>query len=88
MRDPDERQWELNAIHSETQAFIQWKGTDVCMDFRCECGGGGHVDAMFAYAVRCNDCGTVWEMPSVVFLRKAESSDVLFVTPDADGEDA
>lgn len=29
--------------------WIQWKGTDVCMDIRCDCGELHHVDADFAY---------------------------------------
>lgn len=43
--------------------FLQWKGTDVCMDVECECGWNGHVDGYFAYAWRCGGCGAVWRMP-------------------------
>ena len=53
-----------------THAFIQWKGTDVCMDFRCDCGSNEHIDAMFVYFVKCHKCGTVWEMPTYLFPRK------------------
>lgn len=42
--------------------WIQWKGTDVCMDFHCKCGAHGHVDADFAYYVKCGKCGQVYEM--------------------------
>jgi hypothetical protein len=56
-----------------TSAFIQWKGTDVCLDFTCECGGSGHVDAMFVYTIKCPDCGRVWAMPHTVSL--VESTD-------------
>ena len=35
---------------------IQWKGTDVCMDFDCECGEFFHVDGFFAYSVECPEC--------------------------------
>lgn len=69
-REPDERQWELDKPFLEANAFIQWKGTDVCMDFRCTCGGSFHFDGFFAYAVQCGDCGTIWEMPSKVFPRR------------------
>lgn len=55
-------------------AFIQWKGTDVCMDFHCECGTNCHFDGFFAYAVKCQHCETIWEMPFNVFPRKAEPS--------------
>lgn len=57
------------AVPGETQAFIQWKNTDVCLDFRCECGWSGHYDGDFAYTLRCGGCERVWEMPSTVRLR-------------------
>lgn len=44
-------------------AFIQWKGTDVCLDFYCECGEVGHFDGYFAYELKCPTCGVIWEMP-------------------------
>lgn len=53
-------------------AFVQWKGTDVCMDVYCECGEQGHVDSEFAYAVRCPKCGTTYEVGCHVALRKVE----------------
>ncbi len=52
-------------------AFVQWKGTDVCMDFYCDCGAHGHFDGFFAYTVKCQHCGTTWEMPVHLFPRKA-----------------
>jgi len=63
--------FDLKSEQPRPNAFIQWKGTDVCMDFWCECGEHSHIDAMFAYAVKCWSCGTVWEMPSHVYPRKA-----------------
>lgn len=51
-----------------THAFIQWKGTDVCLDFRCECGAIGHFDGFFAYQLRCGACSRVWDMPHTVGL--------------------
>lgn len=55
------------------QTFIQWKGTDLCMDFDCECGAHCHFDGDFAYCVKCPHCGAIWEMPSCVFPRRADS---------------
>jgi hypothetical protein len=60
---------------SAPYAFIQWKGTDVCMDFHCECGAHCHVDADFAYFVDCPHCGQRWQMPSYVYPRKADKSE-------------
>lgn len=47
-------------------AFLQWKGIDVCLDFRCSCGEGSHFDGDFAYSLRCVACGKVFLMPSTV----------------------
>lgn len=40
--------------------WIQWKGTDVCMDVYCVCGAHCHVDGDFAYHVRCGACSRVY----------------------------
>jgi len=40
--------------------WIQWKGTNVCMDIHCKCGEHMHIDADFAYHVKCGACGTVY----------------------------
>jgi len=37
-------------VRAGPHAWIQWKGTDVCMDVRCSCGNHGHVDADFAFS--------------------------------------
>lgn len=40
--------------------WIQWKGTRVCLDVHCSCGKMSHVDAEFAYTIRCGYCGKLW----------------------------
>lgn len=57
---------------TKPRAFIQWKGTSVCLDFYCDCGTQGHFDGDFAYQLRCPACGTVWEMPWNVFPRRGD----------------
>lgn len=42
--------------------WIQWKGTDLCADFHCECGNSFHIDSDFCYFVLCGQCGTTWEV--------------------------
>ena len=37
--------------------WIQWKGTDVCMDIRCACGEHTHIDTDFCYSIKCICCG-------------------------------
>lgn len=47
--------------------FIQWKGTDVCMDVLCLCGGTYHVDQQdFLYVLFCNACGRFWKLGTEV----------------------
>lgn len=42
---------------------IQWKGTDLCMDFVCpDCDGQSHFDGMFANAIQCPHCPAVWSL--------------------------
>lgn len=49
--------------------WVQWKGTEVCMDLHCKCGALCHVDASFAYFVRCGNCGQEYEMAGYVEAR-------------------
>jgi hypothetical protein len=57
---------------SDAEMFIQWKGTEVCLDFYCPCGVQGHVDADFAYFLRCPACDTTYELGSQVIVKKFE----------------
>lgn len=57
-----------------TNVFIQYKGTDLCADLYCDCGTHLHYDGYFAYAVKCWGCGSVWELPQMVTMKKVESS--------------
>lgn len=40
--------------------WVQWKGTDACMDFHCACGFFGHIDGDFLYYLRCPECKVVY----------------------------
>jgi hypothetical protein len=44
----------------EPHAWIQWKGTDVCMDIHCACGVSSHIDTEFCYTVVCPECGSAY----------------------------
>jgi len=52
----------------EAHGWVQWKGTNVCMDIHCRCGHHGHVDADFFYAYRCPKCGATYAVGQVVKL--------------------
>lgn len=61
---------------TDAECFIQWKGTEVCMDFYCPCGHHGHVDQDFAYYVRCSACDAVYETGTQVkFVRVEDPGD-------------
>ena len=55
--------------------WIQWKGTDVCMDVRCKCGETTHLDADFAYLIQCGACGRMYWPNSHVSLLELEGED-------------
>jgi hypothetical protein len=56
-----EEAWEIqDRKENEAHGWIQWKGTDVCMDFHCECGFHGHIDADFVYFIKCSKCNRVY----------------------------
>lgn len=68
----EQKPFDLSAAQPTPHCFIQWKGTDVCMDLHCECGQHIHIDAEFAYAVQCVKCETIWEMPSHIYPRRVK----------------
>jgi hypothetical protein len=70
-------EWSLDTAPAgtELETFVQWKGTDLCMDVHCRCGTSSHIDGMFAYYVKCPNCGTVYELSTRLLAR---------VVPDAD----
>lgn len=57
-----------NRVVTAPTAHIQYKGTHICMDIRCECGEHTHFDGDFAYSIECGKCGMKYDMPSIVAL--------------------
>lgn len=55
---------------------IQWKDTDLCMDFNCPvCGEFSHFDGMFAHHIQCPYCETYFKMPSEVPIERVDNYD-------------
>jgi hypothetical protein len=50
----------LETYKGKPHGWIQWKGTDVCMDIYCKCGAHLHVDDTFVYHIKCKECDTVY----------------------------
>lgn len=43
-------------FENQPGGWIQWKGTDVCIDIHCECGEHSHYDGDFMYGIQCPYC--------------------------------
>lgn len=74
-------------MSDDRQTYIQWKGTDVCMDFYCpKCGEHSHFDGGFAYNIRCPSCMTYFEMGDQVTVKElpGKPDGCLLLSPDED----
>jgi len=84
--DKDEA-WEIQERYKDKpHGWIQWKGTDVCMDVYCECGKHSHVDAEFAYYLKCS-CGRVYMCNGhieLIEVKKAPDECVIELEPNWD----
>ena len=46
----------------DAHGWIQWKGTDACIDLHCRCGYHGHRDGDFLYFVECPECNRAYAL--------------------------
>lgn len=60
------------SIAEHSYVFLQWKGTNACFDFYCECGEHCHIDADFAYFIHCDECGRTYRMPSYLYPQEVD----------------
>ena len=67
--------------------WIQWKGTDVCMDIYCVCGKHSHIDEQFAYHVKCPACHRVYSCNGHIEFILLEEPPELCVVEGVDNED-
>lgn len=63
-----------NSPEGLAHTFLQWKGTNACLDFKCSCGRMAHFDGYFAYVLECGYCGIKWEMPYILFPRQTDKA--------------
>lgn len=67
------KEWpSLDIKRKRPHAWIQWKGTDVCMDIHCVCGADLHLDADFTYHIKCPYCNQVYECDGHIRLHKLD----------------
>ena len=62
-----------------SSGWIQWKGTEVCMDLRCECGLLGHFDGEFFYHYECRGCGRKFAVGQNIKLIELGQDEVKYV---------
>lgn len=62
-------------MKKKATAFIQWKGSNICIDVQCECGNDNHIDNDFVYFVKCERCQNVYALDSNIRLVKIKESD-------------
>ena len=76
--------WEVQERYEgKPHGWVQWKGTEVCMDFHCKCGSMSHIDTSFAYFVKCPYCHTVYMCNGHIELIEIEKEpDSCVVIPD------
>ena len=78
--------WEklCDKFHDRTSAaqgdgsygWIQWKGTDVCLDVNCKCGEITHIDADFTYLIQCGKCLRVYWPTAFIRLVELKGDDL------------
>jgi len=81
-----DKAWEIqNCYEEQPHGWIQWKGTDVCMDIYCKCGHHSHIDIDFAYFVKCPKCKRVYMCNGHIELIEIEEEpENCVVTPEVD----
>ena len=68
----------------QPHGWIQWKGTNVCMDVYCSCGAHGHIDDEFTYRYKCLACGKLFDIAGYVRLVEVPESEI--TKQDRDGQ--
>lgn len=55
-------------VTGKPNGWIQWKGTNVCIDLRCSCGSHRHFDGEFFYHYECASCGRKYAVGQNILL--------------------
>lgn len=63
-------------LNNKPHGWIQFKGTNLCMDVHCKCGAHTHIDGDFLYFIKCSECGVVYELNGHIELIERQSSEI------------
>ena len=66
----------VSFIKDDSHGWIQFKGTDLCMDVRCKCGHVSHIDGQFIYVLECCVCGAKYELNGFIQLIERDESEI------------
>jgi hypothetical protein len=72
----------------ESHGWIQWKGTDVCVDLHCKCGHHGHYDGDFFYYYKCPKCGERYAVGQNIKLIELTAEQAAYVESERGGFDS
>lgn len=56
--------------------WIQFKGTNICLDVHCKCGELSHIDGDFVYFLQCPSCGLIYELNGYIELIERDIKDI------------
>lgn len=65
-----------DVIFNGPHGWIQFKGTDICLDVHCKCGELTHIDGTFIYFLKCGACGATYELNGHIELVERVESEV------------
>lgn len=83
-----EEAWHLQKTYeNHPSGWIQWKGTNVCMDIHCKCGHLSHIDADFAYHVQCPKCKTIYACNGHIELIELEEAPKNYIIPELEEDE-
>ena len=77
----------------DAHGWIQWKGTDACIDLHCKCGAHLHFDGYFLYHFKCPHCERSYAVGQTVALIEMTAEEVeareehCWQTVEPDGDD-
>jgi hypothetical protein len=86
VKDSYYHQYKLDVEPEGPHGWLQWKGTDACVDLYCSCGVHGHLDVDFMYHVRCKACGKLWHVSGYIRLLPVEGDDLVRYNKEFKGE--
>lgn len=82
-----EEAWEIQERYKDRpHGWIQWKGTQICMDVHCKCGAHLHVDDDFVYHIECPECSTVYMCNGHIELIELQERPEYVITLDKEDE--